>query len=138
MIARSDGEAEATRSGKAQKIHKSLSKNAKKGFRGYPVATIAFHVPTDKLATKVVASIMSEEGADAVRKWYSEADARQDEDIRTEVKEFFEAHGARSVAMFERIIGCPHQEGVDYLEGEDCPACALRKSRDRWTGDRIH
>jgi hypothetical protein len=43
---------------KAQRIRKAFSKRAKKGFRGYPVATIAFYGPDDKLATKVVASII--------------------------------------------------------------------------------
>jgi len=33
---------------------KSLTKKAKKGFRGYPVATVALYGPTDKKATKLV------------------------------------------------------------------------------------
>jgi hypothetical protein len=41
---------------KSDRLKKAFSKNAKKGFRGYPVATIAFYGPNDKKATKVVAS----------------------------------------------------------------------------------
>lgn len=125
---------------KAQKTLKWMSKNAKKGFRGYPVATIAFYGPTEKVATKVVASIVLDEdaGADAMQKWYSEGDVRHDDAILAEIKEFMETQGARSVAMPERIIGCPHEEGIDYPEGEDCPTCPFWKSRERWTGERIH
>jgi hypothetical protein len=36
-----------------------LRKKAKRGFRGYPVATVAFYGPTADCATKVVASISS-------------------------------------------------------------------------------
>jgi hypothetical protein len=37
-----------------------LRRKAKQGFRGYPVATIAFYGPTDTLATKIVVSIVLE------------------------------------------------------------------------------
>jgi hypothetical protein len=39
--------------------------------------------------------------------------------------------------MTDRIIGCPHEEGIDY-EGDTCPARPLWAGRDRWTGERLH
>jgi hypothetical protein len=42
-----------------------------------------------------------------------------------------------SVAMTDGIIGCPHQEGIDY-QGQWCPVCELWKGRDRFTGERVH
>jgi hypothetical protein len=44
-------------------------------------------------------------------------------------------HGVLSVAMTDRIIGCPHQEGIDY-QGPWCPVCEFWKGRDRFTGER--
>jgi hypothetical protein len=41
--------------------------------------------------------------------------------IPQEFLEFFKAHG--SVAISEGILGCPHEEGKDFPEGEDCPFC---------------
>ncbi len=38
-----------------------LLKKAKKGFRGYPLATIAYYGPDDKIALKVVVGIILEE-----------------------------------------------------------------------------
>lgn len=35
------------------------------------------------------------------------------------------------------IIGCPHQEGIDY-QGQWCPVCEFWKGRDRFTGERVH
>jgi len=40
--------------------------------------------------------------------------------------------------MTDGIIGCPHQEGIDYPDGEVCQECTFWKGRDRWTGERIH
>ena len=37
---------------------KRLGKKAKKGFRGYPVATIAFYGPDSTTATKVAVAIV--------------------------------------------------------------------------------
>jgi hypothetical protein len=34
----------------------------------------------------------------------------------------------------DRIIGCPHEEGIDYPEGTSCPECLYWEGRDRWTG----
>src|SRR4051812_9319014 len=41
------------------------------------------------------------------------------------------------VVMTDRIIGCPHEEGIDY-EGTTCPTCPFWAGRDRWTGKRLH
>ena len=57
---------------------------------------------------------------------------REDISIAHEILEFIEKHGARSVAMTDRIIGCPHQEGIDY-HGEWCPVCEFWRGRDRFT-----
>lgn len=123
-----------------KKTIKNLQKKAKKGFRGYPIASIAHYGPNDKKATKVVVSIVAYEDAESepVRKWFSEEDVRNDENILQEIKEFLSSNGAVSVVMPDRIIGCPHEEGIDYPEGEECPQCPFWKGRDRWTGEKLH
>ena len=54
-----------------------------------------------------------------------------------EMLEFIEQHRVLSVAMTDSIIGCPHQEGIDY-EGEWCPACEFWHGRDRFTGQTVN
>ncbi len=43
--------------------------------------------------------------------------------VQREIKEFFERHGVKSIAMSEGNMGCPHEEGEDFLDGQDCPFC---------------
>ena len=50
---------------------------------------------------------------------------------------FVEENGAKSVVLSDGIIGCPHEEGKDYPEGETCPECPYWANRDRWTGELI-
>lgn len=121
---------------KRLKSRYQLQKRSSRGFQGYPVATIAYYGPTDSLATKVVVGIVQSEDQkqDAVlRKWFSEGenDVRFDVAATEEVVAFIEQSRAASVVMPGRIIGCPHEEGIDYPQGETCPFWA---NRDRWTG----
>ena len=122
------------------RARKRLRKRAKRGLRGYPVATVALYGPDDTRATKLTVGIVPAEDAEAteLRRWSSEgADIRNDAGVAEEVLAFIDAAGARSIVMTDRIIGCPHEEGIDY-EGPTCPACPFWAGRDRWTGKRLH
>lgn len=118
-----------------------LKKKARRGFQGYPLATVAFYGPDDRHATKVAVGIVVTEGAepDALERWFSEdTDVRTDPTIGDEVLKFTEAHGVKSIVMADRIIGCPHEEGIDYPDGQVCPQCPFWAHRDRWSGDVLH
>jgi len=118
---------------------KRLAKKAKRGFRGYPVATVALYGPDDVTATKIAVGIIPAEGAEAsdLGRWVSDgSDIRRDAEVAAEVLQFIETEGVVSVTTVDRIIGCPHEEGIDY-EGPTCPACPFWAGRDRWTGRRV-
>ena len=119
---------------------KRLQKKAKRGMRGWPVATIAFYGPNLSQATKVVVGVVPSENSEAqeLRDWkVDHGDVRSDATVAAEMLEFMERHGVLSVVMTDGIIGCPQQEGIDY-EGEWCPVCEFWRGRDRFTGQRIH
>jgi len=122
------------------KYKKALTKRVRKGQKGYPVATVAFYGPDNTRASKVVCSIIEHEGADPepMRKWFTEGEARTSEQILGEVLAFIEEHGAKSVALAEGLLGCPHEEGIDYPVGEACPHCPYWKNRDRFSHERVH
>ena len=117
-----------------------LRRKAKKGARGYPVGTLAFYGPDDRRATKAVAAIVEQEGAEPsrVEKWQrDDGDVRSDARVLEAILAFFSMNGPRSIVMPDRIVGCPHEEGIDY-ERTTCPKCPFWANRDRWTGDLIH
>jgi hypothetical protein len=118
----------------------ALRKRAKRGFRGYPIATVAFYGPDDLVATKVAVGVVDREGADPSRleRWYStEGDVRTDPSIEAAVIEFITQHGVKSVVISDGLIGCPHEEIVDYPEGTSCPQCPYWAGRNRFTKERI-
>jgi hypothetical protein len=114
-----------------------LRKKARKASRGFPVASVAFYGPTDKVASKVVVGVTATEGADVdpLERWYSpDQDARTNALILKAILQFLETRGVKSVVMPDRLLGCPHEEGKDYPEGEQCPRCPYWHDRDRFTG----
>ena len=119
---------------------KRLRKKAKRGMRGYPLATVAFYGPDSGRASKVVVGIVHFAGAEAdaeLRTWILETgDVRTDPVLAEEMLAHMDASGAVSVVLVDRIIGCPHQEGIDY-EGQWCPVCTYWIGRDRYTGKLI-
>ena len=82
------------------RARKRLGKIAKKGFRGYPVATVALYGPDDTMATKLTVGIVPAENAEAtdLRRWFSEgSDIRNDVDVAEEVLAFIADTGAKGL-----------------------------------------
>jgi hypothetical protein len=113
-----------------------LHKKARRRSRTYPLGTIAYYGPDDQRATKVVVGIVDKQNnLLAMEKWFSEQeDVRESATINQQIVDFLDQQHAESVAMPERIIGCPHEEGIDYPSGGSCPHCPFWKGKDRWTG----
>jgi hypothetical protein len=122
------------------KIKYKLEKLAKRK-TGYPIVTIAYYGPDDQFASKVaVGIILSEEETEPshLRRWFAkEQDVRLDVAINEEILDYINSYQPRRIAMVDRIIGCPHEEGIDYPMGETCPYCPFWANRDRWTGEII-
>jgi tetratricopeptide (TPR) repeat protein len=111
----------------------ALRKKAEKGFQGFPVATVAYYGPNDRVATKVVVGIEESETSEGeILRWHSPAlDIRRNADVLEEIVKLLRRRDVKSVAMTEAILGCPHEEGVDYPEGEVCPDCPYWANRSR-------
>ena len=122
-------------------IRSWLDTNFHPGFRGYPLVTVAFYGPNDKLSTKVVVSVTLTETnePDVLQRWFSEGDldVRHDPAIGEQILSFLQPYAPRSTVVADGIIGCPHEEGADYPEGVSCPRCPYWAGRDRFTHERI-
>ncbi len=72
---------------------KRLTKKAKKGFRGFPVATVAFYGPDNRRASKLTVGIVLAENQEAVelKQWFAEqGDVREDARVTEEVLAYME------------------------------------------------
>ncbi|MEQ1908151.1 MAG: DUF1186 domain-containing protein [Vicinamibacterales bacterium] len=107
----------------------------------YPLATLAAYGPDNTCATKLVASVLERPGQRepaVLRTWTTEnIDVRTDRTIAADVAQFFGEYGVKHTAVSDRIIGCPHQEGIDYPMGRSCPRCPFWMGIDRFTHEPV-
>lgn len=137
---------------------------------GYPRATLAYYGPTNSVATKVVVRIIPFEGADhaAEGTWFSRgdyADVRHEQSTFEPIQDFMKSHNVKKVEILRRtaeglkpdedlpeeamgdVVGCPHDEGIDFPAGDYCRRCRywvrrhhhpLWRRLHRWIhGDRL-
>lgn len=126
---------------KLKRARERYRKRIRQGERGFPVASIAYYGPDDRTATKVVASLLNERDAEPaeMERWTSTGtDLRTDPSSIERLVGILDRWRPRSVVSPDRIIGCPHEEGIDYPAGEDCPECPFWKDVDRWGGGPEH
>ena len=105
--------------------------------RSHLVVTISLYGPNDRVASKLVASAIHEKSSKIkeMKKWYSagDTDVRELSEVVQELGEFIGKWNPHTIISPDKIIGCPHEEGIDYPENEPCPECPFWRDRDRFT-----
>jgi len=103
----------------------------------YPLASIAPYGPDNTFATKLVVSVLERPGRrepSTMRTWTTQAvDVRHDPTIAAGVADFLRESGVEHTVTSDRIMGCPHQEGILYPMGRICPRCPFWAGIDRFT-----
>ncbi len=108
-----------------------MGKKSRRGAKVEPVvATIAYYGPDDRTPAKVVVGIVPTSGKEptALKRWVG-LNVTSDPTIQREIVDFVKSHGATKVAVTDGIIGCPHEEGIDFPIGEDCPFCPFWRGK---------
>jgi hypothetical protein len=79
-----------------------------------------------------------QEEPNPMRSWSSVAvDVRHDSVIAAELADWLGSQGIKETVSYDRIIGCPHEDGIDYPMGWSCPQCPFWASIDRFTHEPI-
>ena len=95
----------------------------------YPMATLAFYGPTDRIATKAVVGIIPRDGddVDAIHKWITTlGDIRRDPVIGAEIKGFLKEHDVKS---FVTMLSQTERFGTSLSQALRSYADSLRTRR---------
>jgi hypothetical protein len=107
----------------------------------YPLATISAYGPDNRRATKLVVGILRRAGQKSpapMRSWSTDTtDVRNDPVVAAEWADWLHSQGIKDTLSYDRIIGCPHEEGIDYPMGRTCPQCPFWAGIDRFTHEPI-
>lgn len=89
----------------------------------YPIGTLVYYGPDDQTVTKITASVVAYEDAPPIQKRWTGDQVTTDPHVLKELGLFFKSHGVQRVVMTSNVVGCAHEEGVDYPMDEACPYC---------------
>ena len=63
-----------------------------------------------------------------MERWYG-ADVTTNPEVAAQVAGFIQAHGVQQTMMTDGAIGCAHEEGIDFPEGQECPFCPFWRGK---------
>ncbi len=93
--------------------------------QSYPIGTLAYYGPDDHNCNRIIASIVNAPNARPQFRDWQEYDVCTDPQVAGEIGEFFRLNGVQDVIMTDGVIGCPHDEGIEFPDGEICPHCSF-------------
>lgn len=120
---------------KLQRAREWLMRKSRHPRKSHPLATVLYYGPTDQRATKVAAAVLANEYDEplAIERWFVDrGDIRRDDAVLIDLTNWLKLHDVQRVVTTSRIAGCPHEEGVDYPDGEACPHCPFWANRARF------
>ena len=89
----------------------------------FPVGIVANFGPDNQTITKIVAMIVPGYDLKPRHKTWIKPETSSDSEIANQIGQFFLDFNTTDIVIAEGVIGCPHDEGVDFPVGEDCPYC---------------
>jgi hypothetical protein len=95
----------------------------------YPLATLACYGPDDRTVTKVAVGIFESEDAEPVIERWLGPGVMTDPEVQAQIADFLGAHGVQQVVVTEGVLGCPHEEGIDFPAGQECPYCPFWRGK---------
>lgn len=95
----------------------------------FPVGTIVYYGPDNQTVTKIQAGIVFKKDEPPLHRTWQGDEVASDPIVVAELGQFFTQHGVKKVVMTSSVAGCPHEEGLDYPAGQDCPLCPFWKKK---------
>jgi hypothetical protein len=91
------------------------------------VAVVRAYGPDNTRATQLVVSIhrgaLLDEPSVSCEWTVDEGDIRENASVAAELEDVLAGHHVRETIRSPGILGCPHEEGLDYPMGRECPHC---------------
>jgi hypothetical protein len=95
----------------------------------YPIATVAYYGPDDRTVTKIAVGIVEDESAEPIMERWIGPDVTTNPEVQVQIAGFIQAHGVQQVVTTDSVLGCPHEEGIDFPAGQECPYCPFWRGK---------
>jgi hypothetical protein len=108
------------------KINDKLLSHLKKAIKekkNFPIGILVHFGPDSETITKTVAVVVQRKNATLSIKSWNTPDISSNPKIAKDIGNYFKQNLVEEILMTDGVAGCPHDEGVDYPRGSDCPHC---------------
>lgn len=97
----------------------------------FPLATVISYGPDDRTVTQLAVGIIPSERSEDVSAFacWDGPNVTINETVAGEIYAFMKSHNVQTVATVLFTMGCPHNEGVEYPAGGECPTCTFWKGK---------
>ena len=97
----------------------------------YPIGALVYFGPDDQTVTKIIAVVIQSSDTDPFLRSWGGNGVTTNGDVILEIGSYFKKFQVNEVVMTEGVVGCPHEEGVDYPAGEACPYCPFWSEKSK-------
>ncbi len=93
------------------------------------IGTVALYGPDDTTTTKIAASVVDTESDEELIERFVGTDVLSNPKVVAAIRAFFARHKVGQVVVTAENFGCPHEEGLDFPKGAQCPFCPFRHGK---------
>ena len=116
----------------SQLINRKLLEQLRKILRDrskFPIGILTYFGPDNKTITKIVGLVIKGPDIEPRLRSWSQPGVVSDPIVVAEIGSYFLENKTVDIVMTGSVLGCPHEEGVDFPLGTDCPHCKYWSSQ---------
>jgi hypothetical protein len=89
----------------------------------FPIGMLVYFGPDNVTISKIIAAVILAKDSNPILRSWEGIGIGMDLKASTEIGQFFKDNHVVDIIMPDGVVGCPHEEGVDYPIGDNCPHC---------------
>jgi len=95
----------------------------------FPFGILSYFGPDNESITKIVALVIKGSDIKPILRSWSQPGVTSDPLVAAEIGKFFLENKTENIVMPDGVLGCPHEEGVDFPLRTVCPYCVFWSSQ---------
>jgi hypothetical protein len=89
----------------------------------FPIGMLVYFGPDKVTISKIIAAVIIAKDSEPILQSWEGTGISIDPNTSVDIGRFFKENQVVEVIMPDGVVGCPHEEGVDYPIGGQCPHC---------------
>jgi hypothetical protein len=89
----------------------------------FPIGMLVYFGPDDSTISKIIAAVILTKDSEPILQSWEGTGIGMNPTTSVDIGRFFTENQVVEVIMPDGVVGCQHEEGIDYPIGGQCPHC---------------